>query len=197
MEWTPRGEWVELIINGEHLGNYYLCEKIEVDNSRVNISKNGGFLLEIDNLYDKDPKFYSEVYKYPYMIKYPENITERQFDYIFHFINGLEYSLKDSVSFSNRCYNEFLDIASFIDFWLVYEICANWEPNGPRSCYAYKEIDGKLEMGPVWDFDLQTFIPDHYTGRFPIINALYYSRLFQDELFVSELKKGGMGNGIH
>ena len=31
LAWTPSGKFVELILNGEHKGNYYLCEQIQVD----------------------------------------------------------------------------------------------------------------------------------------------------------------------
>lgn len=37
MEYYSNSEWVDLYINGEYYGNYLLCEKIEVDKSRVNI----------------------------------------------------------------------------------------------------------------------------------------------------------------
>ena len=38
--WTPRGQFVELILNGEHLGNYYLCEKISVGDNRIDLKTN-------------------------------------------------------------------------------------------------------------------------------------------------------------
>ena len=47
----------------------------------------------------------------------------------------------------------------------------------------YKDEDGLLKAGPVWDFDLQTFKAGHYTGSFPIKKALYYKRLFEDTVF--------------
>ena len=37
MAWNPHGEFVEVILNGSHVGNYYLCEHIKVDENRVNI----------------------------------------------------------------------------------------------------------------------------------------------------------------
>lgn len=46
-----------------------------------------------------------------------------------------------------------IDTLSFIDAIIVYELCMNAEPNGPRSCYFH--TDGKtLYAGPVWDFDM-------------------------------------------
>ena len=39
MEYTPRGQFVELFVNNEHKGNYYLCEQIKIDRNRLNISE--------------------------------------------------------------------------------------------------------------------------------------------------------------
>ena len=37
LAWTPRGQYVELVLNGKHKGSYYLCEQIKIDKNRVNI----------------------------------------------------------------------------------------------------------------------------------------------------------------
>ena len=46
-----------------------------------------------------------------------------------------------------------IDTASFVDYFIVQELCQNAEPNGPRSVYLHVR-NGKLFAGPVWDFDL-------------------------------------------
>lgn len=47
-----------------------------------------------------------------------------------------------------------IDTLSFIDWFLINELCMNAEPNGPRSCYFHVSPDGILHAGPVWDFDM-------------------------------------------
>ena len=47
-----------------------------------------------------------------------------------------------------------IDTLSFIDWWLVHELCMNAEPNGPRSCHVRISPEGKAMAGPVWDFDM-------------------------------------------
>lgn len=47
-----------------------------------------------------------------------------------------------------------IDTLSFVDWWLVHEVCMNAEPNGPRSCYVRVVADSVLKAGPVWDFDM-------------------------------------------
>lgn len=61
--WTPRGHSVELVLNGEHKGNYLLCEQIKIDENRVNAgdfvsqaTEGGqGYLIECDRLWGSDP----------------------------------------------------------------------------------------------------------------------------------------------
>jgi len=47
-----------------------------------------------------------------------------------------------------------IDTLSFIDWWIVQELCMNAEPRGPRSCYFRIHNNEKVLAGPVWDFDL-------------------------------------------
>ena len=95
MPYTVNGRFVELVWNGKHMGNYYLCEQIRIDDDRVNIAKpnlqdpaNGGMLILIDDFLDYEPDDNSrddkspmvgfrstgadERYKLPYVLKDPE-----------------------------------------------------------------------------------------------------------------------------
>ncbi|MCF0176296.1 MAG: CotH kinase family protein, partial [Bacteroidales bacterium] len=37
--WNVHGQNVELVINGHHVGNYFLCEQVKIDKKRLNIKK--------------------------------------------------------------------------------------------------------------------------------------------------------------
>ena len=86
--------------------------------------------------------------------------------------------------------NQYINLDSFIEYWLVYEIAMNQEPNNPGSCYMhYYEGDGKLYMGPVWDFDYGSFLTSAqfddglYADKdkhFQLANALWYCRILQN-----------------
>ena len=86
--------------------------------------------------------------------------------------------------------NQYINLDSFIEYWLVYEIAQNQEPNNPGSCYMhYYNVDGKLYMGPVWDFDYGSFLTSAqfddglYANKdehFLIANSLWYCRLLQN-----------------
>lgn len=205
LEWTPHGRFVELILNGKHKGNYYLCEQIKIDKNRVNINKmpktattgediTGGYLMEMDVAMDEVNNFRSAYFNMPYMFKEPdeEDINKEQLAYMINYVNEMEYALYDETKFANHEYLNYMDIDSYIDWWFVYELTQNDEPcksgGYPKSCYTYKDKNGKMKMGPVWDFDLFTFDSDRI-NTFAVKDAIYYGRLFQDSTFVSRVKE--------
>ena len=81
-----------------------------------------------------------------------------------------------------------MDLKSFVDWWCVHELTGNWEPNHPKSSFLYKDRNGKLTAGPVWDFDWGTFIPEK-AQSYRVKEAVYYGRLFKDPAFVSVVKE--------
>ncbi len=192
LAWTPRGEFVDVILNGKHIGNYYLCEQIKVDKNRVNINEleddvvDGGYIFELDTYFDEVNKFKSTYFNLPYMFKDPDEVNSAQFDFIKNYVNTFEESLKDNSKFQNREYINYIDETSFIDWWLVHELTGNSEPGHPKSSYMHKDKGGKLIMGPVWDFDWATFVPHSY---FIDIDNIYYGRLFQDPQFKAKAKQ--------
>jgi hypothetical protein len=192
LEYTPRGQFVELYLNGIHRGNYFLCEHIKVDKNRVPIDEldedevDGGYMMELDVYYDEVYKFKSQIKELPYMFKDPDEVNDAQFHFMQNFINDLEKALYDDESFEAGLYKDYLDVNSFVDWWLVMELTGNGEPNHPKSCYMYKDKGGKLKMGPVWDFDWGTYIRMDF---FTIQGALYYGRLLQDRSVIETAKQ--------
>ena len=193
--YTPRGQFVELVLNGKHIGNYYLCEQIKIGENRVNIHEisaedstaTGGFLLELDKNFDEDHKFTSRYKKMPFMIQAPENevITAAHKAYIENYINDYEYDL--IYNLSTKKYLDYIDINSFIDYWLAVELTMNFESSHPKSVFMYKDKDGVLCAGPMWDYDWGSFLPTN-TQQYCIKNTLYYPNLFRSYYFVQQIK---------
>ena len=192
LAYTPKGEFVELFVNDVHMGNYFLCEHIKVDKNRVNIDEldedevDGGYIMELDAYFDEVNKFRSAVRNLPYMFKDPDEVNADQFSFIQDYVNNFENALYDNARFAEREYVEYIDIQSFADWWIVMELTGIWEPNHPKSTYMHKDKGGKLTMGPVWDFDWETYMP---TTWYRIKDALYYGRLFQDPEFIALVKE--------
>ena len=200
LAWTPRGQHIELILNGEHQGNYYLCEQIKVDENRVNICEmessdtigealTGGYLLELDTNFDEVNRFHSQTCKLPYMFKEPDEdvLVQQQFDYIENYINNFENELYNNLE--GRQWASYIDFTTFIDWWLVHELTNNEEPEHPKSTYMYKDRNDVLKAGPVWDFDWGTFTPDRSAEYSCMEGPLYYEQLFKDAEFIAQLKE--------
>lgn len=196
MDWSNRGCFVDVYINNVYNGNYLLCEQIKIDKDRVNIAKlddtditepniTGGYLLELDTYYDEPQKFRSAIRNLPVMIKDPE-LNNIQFEWIKNHFNEAE-NVMYSADFADpeNGYVKYIDVASFIDWWLLHEIMGNGEPGWPKSSYMSKDRGGKLKMGPIWDFDYGTCTtPDVFYNN----SAIWFDKLFQDPNFVQKVK---------
>lgn len=190
LDYTVRGQFVELELNGKHIGNYYLCEQIKIDKNRVNV-QDGGFLMELDTYFDEVNKFTSPYFNLPYQFKEPdeEELTQEQFDYMKSYVTNLESILKDEERVRNHEYEQYLDVDSAIDYMFVNELANNtdyygtWPSVGPHSCYMYKDVDGPLMTGPVWDFDYHGFVPGFSNQWVGAKGTLYYKALYKDEKF--------------
>ena len=86
-------------------------------------------------------------YEYPKA----DEITAGQKQYITAYIDSFERSLPGPGR--SPAYNNYIDVASFIDFFLVQEVANNVDAYR-LSSYMHKKKDGKLVAGPVWDFNL-------------------------------------------
>lgn len=217
LPYTTRGQFVELEINGEYRGNYYLCEQIKIDENRVNIKElkptdlSGGFLMEIDSYWDEANKFKSEYFDLRYMFKEPDEDRNTilnpdpdapsnygtAYSTMKNFINDFEKSVKTKSAVEAGQYANYLDVDSAIMFMLLNELVGNGdffqvsndEVFGPHSTYLYKDkgVNKKLFMGPVWDFDYLTFTPSSSWRGF-LSNKYYYYYLCHDPNFVSRIK---------
>ena len=164
MTWTPMAKPVEVVLNGDYIGLYFLTETIRVDKDRVNIVEQedeetdshkitGGWLVEIDN-YNEDPHVtIKEGGKHTMWVTYktPEVLSSAQEQFLqneMKRIDELVYGDKNS----NKLW-ETLDIDALARFYIVQELTDNYE-SFHGSCYLYREMgDGeKWKFGPVWDF---------------------------------------------
>ena len=161
-EFTPVCVPVNVYVNGVYQGIYTLTEQIEAKESRLQIdyredNANTGYLLEIggadpetdlkgQNCFDLPSGCAKDI-----LIKAPkdEKLTEDKYDYIYRYICVVDEKI---TTLSD--YETYIDVESFIDWFLVHELTYNLDSCFHRSCYMMKDRGGKLKLGPVWDFDL-------------------------------------------
>ena len=165
MTYTPDAKPLEVVLNGDYIGLYFLTENIRVDKDRVNIVEQedeetdsekitGGWLVEIDN-YDTDPHITitegGDVYTMWVTYKTPEVLSSQQEAYLTQQITML-----DKLIYGDKNSDElwqYLDMDALAKFYIVQELTDNYE-SFHGSCYLHKEIGAneKWHFGPVWDF---------------------------------------------
>ena len=164
-DYVPSYNYVELYINGRYKGLYLLTEHINENPERTDVKdkfdKNDTavpFLVELDDYAELDGGVegvdYFKIGDLFYSVKYPdkdERYTEAQFEYIKNYISKV-HSLcyKQNVTLDEL--EEYIDVNSFIDYFLIQEIVIQPDID-TKSVYMYKSHDGKMKMGPVWDYD--------------------------------------------
>ncbi len=166
LKFNPAAKFVDLVLNGEFLGNYQISDQVEVRPHRVDIMEqdlplsdtsdiSGGYLLEVDGFADGNC-FNTNRYWLTIRIHYPDedDIVERQKDYIRNYINDFEGVLAgDDYADAKKGYRQWVDSASLADWYICTELSANID--GFWSTYFYKKQDDPLlYWGPLWDFDI-------------------------------------------
>ncbi|MCI9077704.1 MAG: hypothetical protein HFH68_02105 [Lachnospiraceae bacterium] len=210
MKYTPKCVFTDVIMNDEYLGSYYLCEQICVGRNRVNIdnleadesAKNittgsaitGGYLLGMSFYIDDEnmKQAFSTEMGNRYVIYSPmfdDYFNEAQYNYISQYMQKTEAAIygEDFKDGDGRHYSEYMDINSAADYYWVQEISDNSNAYS-SSTYLYKERDGKLFWGPLWDFDYVAWGNiDKNTDGFNKTNSTWFERLMLDKTFVEKL----------
>ena len=193
--WTPKYDFSEVFLNNQYIGTYQITEKVEEDDHRVNIGKNG-YLIEIEQLEKtKADDILFNTQRLWFTIKSPElNENSDEYNYIKNYVRKVENVLYGS-SFNDEKngYRTLIDIDSFIDWYLINEISKNNDAAFYSSCYMTLVPGEKLKMGPIWDFDISfgnTRQNDNENPRgFWIKNSIWFEMMFKDEYFIKKVKE--------
>ena len=151
MPFTNHAIPVDVVLNGKYKGSYLLTEQIEIKESRVDIDENNSVMWELDSYFDEDPKFRSEAFNLPVMVKDPDLTTE-QFEYWKNDFNRFVMQFAQEPLEGNS-YVDMIDIELVAKYLITFNLVHNMEINHPKSIFIHKEGKGKYVMGPIWDFD--------------------------------------------
>lgn len=145
---------VDVFINGEYAGVYTLGEQIEAGKDRLFIREdagnvNTGFLLELGvSRKSGHPVFSSSILKNIGVLE-PQNTDEQTLTYIQNYIAVADYAVENL-----KDYEQYIDIPSLIDWFILTELSYNADSCFRRSVFLTKNAGGKLCLSQVWDFDL-------------------------------------------
>lgn len=165
LPWTPSARPVEVVLNGDYIGLYFLTETIRVDSDRVDIIEQadeetdplaitGGWLVEIDN-YDSDPHVRiteGNGERIIFTYKTPEILSTQQEEYLRTQMETIDEAIYNKDK-NSTTWEEYIDLDRLARFYIVQEILDNAE-SFHGSCYMHRQ-QGEQEkwmFGPVWDF---------------------------------------------
>jgi hypothetical protein len=201
---TPRYRFVDVVMNGVYQGNYNITEDAEINANRINIPElgpsdnspdviTGGYFLEVDQRLDADTYWYTTK-GLAFTMKDPDPITPQQLTYIQGYIQQTEDAIfAPNFADTVNGYAKYINVDSFIDWYLVKELMKDNDGLDFSSIYYYKDRGGKLVMGPIWDFDLSGGNTNYSDCQYPtgwwIKNSVWFSRLFQDPAFKARVEQ--------
>lgn len=181
MAWTPDFRPVEVVLNGDYIGLYFLTETIRIDENRVNIFEQqdqetnpdvipGGWLVEVDNYRDECQITIPENSRWNLTLRYhsPEDLSSVQLQWLtneFKAINAAVYA-NDKTSTD---WERYLDVESMARFFILQEVMDN--PDGFHgSFYLHKDAgeDSKWIAGPIWDLVCYNREKTDYTFRMKV-----------------------------
>ena len=243
--YASRVKFVDVSINGSYNGVYVLMEKLKRDSNRIDLNKlkpeeisgedlTGGYILKIDKADGLNETLYTvanaitstyapndansgqKIY-FNYDTPKAEDIVAEQKDYISNYMHEFENVLAgDDFKDPDNGYAKYIDSDSFIDFFLLNELSNNVD--GYRlSTWLTKDKNKKLNMGPIWDFNLAFGNVNYCGGGDTNVWAykfnsrcpgdfweipFWWDRLMEDPSFVAklqnrwqELRSGAFSNG--
>lgn len=211
----PNAKHVELYLNGVYQGLYLLTDQVDEKKGRTDVEDEDffasgsqdtpPFLVELDEYSDQEG-IENEVWfkienpdgRLLFNVKYPEfndgyDYTIEQFNKIKDYIITVNNICLDKET-TREIFEQYVDISTFIDYYLIQEFMENGEINW-KSIYMSKTTDGKLKMGPVWDFDWAcggpVFVSENYMGQSHSSEWLskynWFAHMLEKDWFKSEV----------
>jgi len=197
LDFTPTVYPVEVFMNGQHQGTYQLCEHMKISEDRVNVTDDG-FLIESDQLDRLGPDdIYFRTARLLFNIKDPDVVEgDAKYNYIKDYLNTAENTLyADNFKDADNGYTKYLDMTSFVDWYVISEITKTNDASLYTSCYMNIAPNGKLKMGPIWDFDIcignvqwndpNERGPEGYWNT----QSLWFNRMLQDPVFLKQVQE--------
>lgn len=201
---TCDNEYVDLVANGKYAGTYVLTEKIQIHKNRIDVLEQKSALFEIEMVYrhscdlcfvmyenKRDPSNSVHICLKEFLGKDVEDLTSGQrmqaFGEYKTFFDSVEAAMKSG---SMEELEKYIDVDSFVNWYLLNELTRNYDSKFVTSCYCFRGDDGKLYMGPCWDYDTCYGAQFTETEGAWIQQAPWYQWLFENhEPFVQAVKE--------
>ena len=190
-----------LSFNNDYDGIYTFMEKISRDPERVAVERlpasvnsapgiAGGYMLKIDRLDPGDSGLSAGGRTLGWVYPKEDDVTSSQASWIRDYINAMNAAL-EAPDYADPVtgYARYIDVDSWIDHHLLNVLTLNADALR-LSTYFHKKREGKIEYGPIWDFDRSMDStdsrddnPSSWSGGTNYFTFPWWNRLFSDENF--------------
>ena len=204
--YTPEAKFCEVVMKEgdsyNYLGVYLLTETVKKAEGRVDIGTFKENDRALSYLICRDRYNYtvpmlstwasdSQICYGYFSVKYPKEteLTEEIKGRIEEELSTVEQVLYSDDMSVFRTYSQYLDVDSFVDYFVINEYFENYDA-GLHSTYYYKDSARKLTIGPLWDYDncldnyREGLAHSEYTS---FVGQPWFEKLLQDPVFVDKV----------
>ena len=169
LPWTPGQQPVEVVINGDYRGLYFLTESIRIEKDRINIAElddnatdpalaSGGYLVELDN-YDGDNQIRMAEKVAPGvnppvvdMLRVTWDTPEEYSDIQKRFVTDQFTAMNNAVGANSDDTWGYLDLDDAVRYYIVEEIISHVEAyHGSTYLFRDRGEGQKWHFSPLWD----------------------------------------------
>lgn len=203
--YTCENEYVDVVVNGEYRGTWVLTEKIQIHEERIDVDEDKGVLFEIEMVYrhscnvcvvlhenrgNPSNSVHLTLQEYKGMDiedmnNQQKTAAKKELEAYFAPLNAAIYNRNSSL----KELSKYIDLDSFVNWYLLNEMTRNYDSQFVTSCYCYIGDDGRLYMGPVWDFDTCYGTQDSTIEGYRVRNAPWYTALLDNPEFLELTQK--------
>ncbi len=167
LPWTPSQQPVELVINGDYRGLYFLTESIRAEGGRIDIESlddncqdpslaSGGYIVELDN-YDEENQIRLDEQTCTYVPKVDKlritfDTPEVYSDLQRRFITDQFTAMNNAVGNNSNNLWSYLDLDDAARYYIVEEIISHVESyHGSTYLFRNRGDNMKWHFSPLWD----------------------------------------------
>lgn len=178
-DWVPAGKYVNLIVNDNFRGFYYLTETVKRNEKcRIDVDEATGYISEIDpywwneEVYVESSLIRQMTNAYKFTFKYPDSdeITQEQLDIFKDYIDLFDTSI------ATGGYPYYIDVESCARWLLAHQLLGSKDGAGSNVFLIRNDNQSKFQMGTLWDFDSSFGIQGSFT---PVMSGHYFKQMLQ------------------
>ena len=166
LPWTPAMQPVEVVINGDYRGLYFLTESIRVGDDRVPVTElddnvsdpalvSGGYLVELDNYDEENQIRMTEKGSgpgYKDMLRITFDTPEVYSDLQRRFVSDQFSAMNDLIGDNSDSLWSYMDLDDAARYYLVEEIISHVEAyHGSTYLFRERGEGEKWHFSPLWD----------------------------------------------